>query len=95
MILDPEALKSELIEIYQKYLADKNDNLNKNKAQKLFLEYVYVSDDLDNILKSAIHDLERIGWDYPRSTVKTMIWRLEDDEVKIIIKKLRGEHITV
>jgi hypothetical protein len=90
MAIDKEKLKQQLIEIYEGYTKDINDNDTKEKAQKLFFEYVYTSSSLDREFLTAVNGLEHIGWEYSRSTKKEINWKMKVEEAIRILEKLKG-----
>ena len=86
---DKEKLKQLLIEIYEGYIRNINDNNIRTKAQKLFLEYVYSKDLIDKELMNAVQGLEHIGWEYSRSTKIESPWKMHESEAIQIAGKLK------
>lgn len=90
MAIDKEKLKQQLIDIYEGYTKDINDKDTKDKAQKLFFEYVYTAGSLDREFLTAVNGLEHIGWEYSRSTRKERDWKMGQDEAGKILEKLKS-----
>lgn len=82
-------LQKKLIEIYSGYIKDVNNSEIKSMAQKLFFEFVYMSDSLDRDLMNAVNGLEHIGWEYSRSTKKESQWKMGQEEASQILEKLK------
>ncbi|MDD5194012.1 MAG: hypothetical protein PHF67_05540 [Candidatus Nanoarchaeia archaeon] len=88
---EKKKLKYELIDLYEGYLKNLADKEIMSKAQKLFFDYVYSAEILDRDLNDAVHGLEHIGWEYPRSTktISEGSWKMKEDEAKKILEKLK------
>ena len=83
-----EIIKKDLVEIYEGYIKDSKNKEIKSKAQKLFLEFTYMSGDVDKNLMEAIRGLEHIGFDFGRANQRGA-WNLTPEEAQEIFKNIK------
>jgi hypothetical protein len=83
-------LKTILIEVYEGYVRNRNDSDVKNKAQKIFFDYIYNNSIIDRDLVNAIQGLEHIGWEFSRGLNMNVEWKMKEDEAREILGKLKN-----
>ena len=82
-------LKEQLIQIYKEFIENRDNPEVRQKAQKLFFDYIYNNSITDREFLIAIHGLEHIGWEFSRGLQNpSQNWKMREEEAKEILAKL-------
>jgi hypothetical protein len=82
-------LIKKLIEIYDSYILNKYSKEVKEKAQKLFFDYIYNNSIIDKNILNAVQGFEHIGWEYKRGLNINFTWKMEKEQAQEIAEKLK------